>query len=78
MNKKPFVRTEYIGIRVTPEEKAALVELASAADMSLTSFLLSCSLGVEAAEDCEREEYERYLDKAFSKVLPLEQYEKEP
>lgn len=45
MNKNPKERTEYIGIRVTPEEKELLKKLAAAAGVSLTGFLLGCSIG---------------------------------
>lgn len=40
MNKSPKERTEYIGIRVTPEEKEALKKLAAAAGVTITSYLL--------------------------------------
>lgn len=45
MNAFPKERTEYIGIRVTPEEKANLKEMAAAAGMTLTAFLVSSTLG---------------------------------
>ena len=45
MNKNPKERTEYIGIRVTPEEKEALKKLAAAAGVSITAYLLGSSLG---------------------------------
>lgn len=45
MNVSPKERTEFINIRVTPEEKAALKKLAAAAGMTLTGFLLGEALG---------------------------------
>lgn len=45
MNKNPKERTEYIGIRVTPEEKEAIVTLAKAAGVTITGFLLGGVLG---------------------------------
>lgn len=50
MNNKPKERTEYIGIRVTPEEKEALKKLAATAGLSITAFLLGQSLGDKAGE----------------------------
>lgn len=45
MNVNPKERTEYIGIRVTPEEKAAITKLAKAAGVTLTGFLVGQALG---------------------------------
>ena len=45
MNVNPKERTEYIGIRVTPEEKEALKKMAAAAGMTLTAFLVGNALG---------------------------------
>ena len=45
MNVNPKERTEYIGIRVTPEEKAALKQAAAAAGVTITAFLLGQALG---------------------------------
>lgn len=45
MNKSPKERTEYIGIRVTPEEKEAIMGLAKAAGITITSFLVGTALG---------------------------------
>lgn len=45
MNKNPKERTEYIGIRVTPEEKDALKRLAAAAGLTITGYLLGEALG---------------------------------
>lgn len=45
MNKNPKERTEYIGIRVTPEEKEAIVKLAKAAGVSITGYIIGRSLG---------------------------------
>lgn len=45
MNTNPKERTEYIGIRVTPEEKALLKKLAAAAGMTITGYLLGEALG---------------------------------
>jgi len=50
MNTNPKERTEYIGIRVTPEEKEALKKLAQAAGISLTAFLLGSALGDRLGE----------------------------
>jgi len=50
MNTNPKERTEYIGIRVTPEEKEALKKLAAAAGMTLTGFLLGQALGEKFAD----------------------------
>ena len=50
MNKNPKERTEYIGIRVTPEEKEALKKLAAAAGVSITAYLLGASLGDALAD----------------------------
>jgi len=50
MNKNPKERTEYIGIRVTPEEKEALKSLAAAAGLTLTGFLLGEALGDKLGE----------------------------
>lgn len=50
MNNNPKERTEYIGIRVTPEEKEALKKLAAAAGMTLTGFLLGQALGEKFAD----------------------------
>ncbi len=44
MNKNPKERTEYIGIRVTPEEKEALKKLATAAGLTITSYLIKEAL----------------------------------
>ena len=45
MNTNPKERTEYIGIRVTPEEKALLKKLAAAAGMTITGYLLGEAIG---------------------------------
>lgn len=45
MNTNPKERTEYIGIRVTPEEKVLLKKLAAAAGMTITGYLLGEALG---------------------------------
>jgi len=50
MNNKPKERTEYIGIRVTPEEKETLKKLATAAGLSITSFLVGKALGDKAGD----------------------------
>lgn len=50
MNIKPKERTEYIGIRVTPEEKEALKKLAAAAGLSITGFLIGQALGDKAGK----------------------------
>lgn len=50
MNVNPKERTEYIGIRVTPEEKEAIRRLAAAAGVSLTGFLVGCALGDKLGE----------------------------
>ena len=50
MNKSPKERTEYIGIRVTPEEKEALKALAAAAGVTITGFLLGEALGDKLGE----------------------------
>lgn len=50
MNTNPRERTEYIGIRVTPEEKAMLKKLAAAAGMTITGYLLGEALGGKIAD----------------------------
>lgn len=50
MNKNPKERTEYIGIRVTPEEKELLKSLAATAGVSLTSFLVGTAIGDKLGE----------------------------
>lgn len=50
MNVNPKERTEYIGIRVTPEEKEAIRKLAAAAGVSLTGFLVGRALGDKLGE----------------------------
>lgn len=50
MNTNPKERTEYIGIRVTPEEKEALKNLAAAAGLTITGYLLGASLGDKLGE----------------------------
>ena len=50
MNKNPKERTEYIGIRVTPEEKELLKSLAAAAGVSLTGFLVGSAIGDKLGE----------------------------
>lgn len=50
MNTNPKERTEYIGIRVTPEEKALLKKLAAAAGMTITGYLLGEALGEKVAD----------------------------
>lgn len=45
MNKNPKERTEYIGIRVTPEEKELIAKLAKAAGVTITGFLVGTALG---------------------------------
>lgn len=50
MNTNPKERTEYIGIRVTPEEKALLKKLAAAAGMTITGYLLGEALGEKLAD----------------------------
>lgn len=49
MNVSPKERTEYIGIRVTPEEKKAIREMAAAAGVSITGFLVGMALGDKLA-----------------------------
>ena len=51
MNNNPKERTEYIGIRVTPEEKEALKNLATAAGLTITSFLLGAALGDKLGDE---------------------------
>jgi len=50
VNKNPKERTEYIGIRVTPEEKYLLKKLAAAAGVSLTGYLLGSAIGDKLGE----------------------------
>lgn len=50
MNVNPKERTEFIGLRVTPEEKEALKKLASIAGLSLTGFLIGKALGEKTAD----------------------------
>lgn len=50
MNKNPKERTEYIGIRVTPEEKEKIRKLAAMAGLSLTGFLVGQALGDKLGE----------------------------
>lgn len=38
-------KTDYIGIRVTPEEKKAIFENAAALGLSVSAFLISFALG---------------------------------
>lgn len=45
MNKNPKERTEYIGIRVTPEEKELIAALAAAAGATITGFLVGAAIG---------------------------------
>lgn len=45
MNKNPKERTEYIGIRVTPEEKKQITALAKAAGVTITGFLVGAAIG---------------------------------
>lgn len=45
MNKNPKERTEYIGIRVTPEEKELISALAKAAGATITGFLVGAAIG---------------------------------
>lgn len=45
VNNHSKERTEYIGIRATPEEKELLKRLAAAAGVSLTGFLAGSALG---------------------------------
>lgn len=45
MNTNPKERTEYIGIRVTPEEKEAIKKYAAAAGVTLTGYLIGKALG---------------------------------
>lgn len=45
MNKNPKERTEYIGIRVTPEEKETIKKYAAAAGVTLTGYLIGQALG---------------------------------
>lgn len=51
MNQKPKERTEYIGIRVTPEEKELLKRLAAAAGVSLTGYLLGSAIGDKIGDE---------------------------
>ena len=44
MNKNPKKRTEYIGIRLTPEEKERIFARAMAAGMSVTLYLIGNAL----------------------------------
>lgn len=57
MNKNPKERTEYIGIRVTPEEKEMLKDLATAAGITLTAFLIRAAL--DSKRDRNREDDSR-------------------
>ena len=50
MNVNPKERTEYIGIRVTPEEKELLKKLAAAAGLTLTGYLIGEALGGKVAD----------------------------
>ena len=50
MNTNPKERTEYIGIRVTPEEKETLKNLAAADGLTITGYLLGASLGDKFGE----------------------------
>lgn len=50
MNVKPKERTEYINIRVTPAEKAALVAGAAAAGLTLTGYLIGDKIGQKILE----------------------------
>lgn len=44
MNKNPKERTEYIGIRVTPEEKEQIKKVAALAGLSITGYLVAKAL----------------------------------
>lgn len=50
MNKNPKERTEYIGIRVTPEEKEMITKLAKAAGLTLTGYLVGQAIGDKLGE----------------------------
>ena len=54
MNVNPKERTEYIGIRVTPEEKEALKKMVAAAGMTLTAFLVGNALGDALCKTLEK------------------------
>ena len=54
MNVNPKERTEYIGIRVTPEEKEALKKMAAAAGMTLTAFLVGNAMGDALCKTLEK------------------------
>lgn len=45
MNVNPKERTETLSMRLTPEEKTKLKELAAAAGLSVTGFLVGKALG---------------------------------
>lgn len=45
MNVNPKERTETLSMRLTPEEKKKLKELAAAAGLSVTGFLIGKALG---------------------------------
>lgn len=55
MNKNPKERTEYIGIRVTPEEKELITTLAKAAGATITSFLLGAAIGDKIGDTIVKE-----------------------
>lgn len=45
MNVKPKERTEFVGLRCTPEQKEQLKALAAAAGLSISGFILGECLG---------------------------------
>lgn len=59
MNVNPKERTEFIGIRVTPEEKEVLKKAAAAAGLTLTAYLLGNAIGESAGK--------AYIDKLSKK-----------
>lgn len=45
MNNKPLERSEYIGMKVTPQEKKDIYAAAAAAGLSVTAYLVGLGVG---------------------------------
>lgn len=54
VNVSPKERTEYMGMRVTPEEKAKVKAQASALGLSITSYLIGLALGTIAGQNMQK------------------------
>lgn len=73
-----FVRMDQLAIKIPAAKKAAIVERARAANMTITAFVLSRCLGEPVTDPAELARLSQGLDRVLERVRALEEQRKSP